>query len=119
MGQWRCTLAARHLQLWHTPGHSPDSISCYVEEDHVLLAADTLMPIPFPLLTAVLTILRCRCSIYKAKILKMLFQGHGEVILRGEIAEKIQSDLDYLSNLRQAVDSALSAEVTGAGTWRD
>jgi hypothetical protein len=37
-------------------------------------------------------------------------QGHGEVILRGEITDKIQSDLDYLENLREAVDGALASE---------
>jgi hypothetical protein len=36
-------------------------------------------------------------------------QGHGEVILRGEIEEKIENDMEYLSALRKAVDQALAS----------
>jgi glyoxylase-like metal-dependent hydrolase (beta-lactamase superfamily II) len=34
------------LELWHTPGHSPESISLFCREDNVLLAADVLYPGP-------------------------------------------------------------------------
>ena len=37
-----------------------------------------------------------------------IVQGHGEVILRGEIDDKIQEDLDYLDHLQAAVDEALT-----------
>ena len=39
-----------------------------------------------------------------------VIQGHGEVILRGEVEEKIASDVEYLHKLRQAVDDALSTD---------
>ena len=35
------------LEFWHTPGHSPDTIVCYVKEDRVLLGSDAMMPIPY------------------------------------------------------------------------
>jgi hypothetical protein len=38
-----------------------------------------------------------------------VIQGHGEVILRGEVEEKIQTDVDYLLKLKAAVDSALTS----------
>ena len=34
-------------------------------------------------------------------------QGHGEVVLRGEVESKVQSDLDYLFLLRKQVEKAL------------
>jgi hypothetical protein len=34
-------------------------------------------------------------------------EGHGEVILRGEIEEKIESDIGYLRALKKFVDAAL------------
>jgi glyoxylase-like metal-dependent hydrolase (beta-lactamase superfamily II) len=34
------------LQLRHTPGHSPDAVVCSVLEDRIMIASDTLMPIP-------------------------------------------------------------------------
>ena len=108
-GSMSLYIGGKTLQLWHTPGHSPDSISCYVQEDHVLLAADTLMPIPFfvdgNIDDFVSSLQRLQGENYENVV-----QGHGEVILRGEVAEKIQSDLDYLDNLRQAVDAALASE---------
>jgi cyclase len=94
------------LQLRHSPGHSPDSIVCSVPEDRVLLAADTMMPLPYFVdgsYDDFVTSLKSLQTGYYENIV----QGHGEVILRGEIDEKIQSDLDYLSRLREAVDHAL------------
>lgn len=94
------------LQFWHSPGHSPDSIVCLVKEDQVLFAADTLMPIPYFVdgsyddFLASLTALR-RHSF------ENIVQGHGEIILRGEVQEKIESDIGYLHALRDAVDAAL------------
>jgi hypothetical protein len=35
-------------------------------------------------------------------------QGHGEVILRGEVQELLESDLQYLSNIKKAVEGVLS-----------
>lgn len=98
------------LEIRHTPGHSPDSIVCHVLEDRVLLAADTLMPIPYFVDGSyddfVASLEQLRGGHYEN-----IVQGHGEVILRGEIDEKIESDLLYLQKLRKAVDRALG---TGA-----
>jgi glyoxylase-like metal-dependent hydrolase (beta-lactamase superfamily II) len=96
------------LQLRHSPGHSPDSIVCSVPEDRVLLAADTMMPLPYFVdgsYDDFVTSLKSLQTGYYENIV----QGHGEVILRGEIDEKIQGDLDYLRLLREAVDHALEA----------
>lgn len=95
------------FQLRHSPGHSPDSIVCYIPEDRVLLAADTLMPLPYFVDGSfddfVLSLQNLQGNQYEN-----IVQGHGEVILRGEIDEKIKSDLDYLSRLRDAVDRSLA-----------
>lgn len=37
-------LGGRHLQLLHTPGHSPDSISLHDRDNHLLFAADYVYP---------------------------------------------------------------------------
>jgi hypothetical protein len=36
-----------------------------------------------------------------------IIQGHGEVILRGEVRDKLQSDIDYLVKLGDAIDLAI------------
>ena len=97
------------LELTHSPGHSPDSIVCYIAEDRVLLGSDTLMPIPYfvdgDYDDFVNSLKRLQGGNYENVV-----QGHGEVILKGEIEHKIESDLSYLEKLRDAVDKALAAE---------
>lgn len=105
-GVFTLHIGGKTLQLWHTPGHSLDSIVCLVKEDRVLFAADTVMPIPYFVdgsYEALLTSLRG----LQGRNLENVVQGHGEVILRGEIEERLQGDIDYLVKVQQAVDKAL------------
>ncbi|MEZ4667472.1 MAG: MBL fold metallo-hydrolase [Anaerolineae bacterium] len=96
------------FQLWSTPGHSPDSIVCHVKEDRVLFAADTLMPIPYFADGNYYDFLSSLNGLRNGNY-ENVIQGHGEIILRGEVEEKIQDDIEYLENLRIAVDKALVA----------
>jgi cyclase len=101
-------LGDKALQCWSTPGHSMDSIVCLVKEDQVLFAADTMMPVPYFVdgdYDAFLTSL----TGLKQHHFENIIQGHGEVILRGEVDEEIQRNIDYLVRLREAVDSALAS----------
>ncbi len=106
-GTFTLHIGNKTFQFWSTPGHSIDSIVGLVKEDRVLFAADTLMPIPyfvdgnFDDFVASLTGLR-------NGNFENVIQGHGEIILRGEVEEKIQTDIDYLLKLRTAVDAALA-----------
>lgn len=96
------------FDMWMTPGHSPDSMVCLVREDRVLLAADTVMPIPYFVdgsLDQFLVSLRgLREGSYEH-----IIQGHGEIVLRGEIDAKIESDILYLTTLDSLVNEALSS----------
>jgi cyclase len=94
------------LQLWASPGHSPDSIVCLVKEDRVLFAADTLMPIPYFVDGSYDDFLISLNNLRNGNF-ENVIQGHGEVILRGEVEEKIQTDVDYLEKLKKAVEDAL------------
>jgi cyclase len=96
------------LQLWSTPGHSPDSIVCLIKEDRVLFAADTLMPIPYFVDGNYDDFLTSLNGLRNGNF-ENVIQGHGEVILRGEVEEKIQTDVDYLLKLKDAVDGALNS----------
>ena len=105
-GVMELNVGNKTFQLWHTPGHSLDSIVCLVKEERVLFAADTLMPIPYFVdgsYDAFLTSLEgLRNGNYDNVI-----QGHGEIILRGEVEEKIENDIYYLHKLGELVDNAL------------
>jgi glyoxylase-like metal-dependent hydrolase (beta-lactamase superfamily II) len=80
---------------------------CLVKEDRILFAADTLMPLPYFVDGSYDDFVTSLEGLRSGNF-ENVIQGHGEIILRGEIEEKIQGDLDYLSTLRSAVDQALT-----------
>jgi cyclase len=96
----------KNLTLLLTPGHSRDGISVLVEEDRVLFAGDAFLPLPY----LVDGNLEDQIASIK-KIGKMglenIIQGHGDIILRGEIDEAVKENLAYLSAIRKAVRTAL------------
>jgi len=98
-------LGGCRFELRHSPGHSPDSITCCVDDD-TLFAADTLMPVPY-FVDGNLEQLADSLRALVAEEYEHLVQGHGEVILRGEAPAKISSDLDYLQRLHEGVRSGL------------
>jgi glyoxylase-like metal-dependent hydrolase (beta-lactamase superfamily II) len=77
-----------------------------VKEEHILFAADTLMPVPFfsdgswsDYVTTLEALL--------PHTFENVVQGHGEVILRGEVRDKIEEDLRYLHRLRAKVEKVI------------
>lgn len=95
----------RTMRLIPLPGHSPDGIGVLVVEDRVLFAGDVMMPIPYladgdyeQMLTSLKAIPRMK--------LENLVQGHGESVLRGEVAHAVRSNLQYLSAIRRHVRKA-------------
>jgi glyoxylase-like metal-dependent hydrolase (beta-lactamase superfamily II) len=95
-------LGKKTLQLFHTPGHSPDSISVLLKEDRILFAGDMMMPLPTIVDGELDAMVRSLHSI-PALGLENVIQGHGEVVLRGEIDEAVKSNLKYLEALRKKV----------------
>ncbi|HEX9675967.1 MAG TPA: MBL fold metallo-hydrolase [Anaerolineales bacterium] len=95
----------RTMRLIPLPGHSADGIGVLVVEDRVLFAGDVMMPIPYladgdyeQMLTSLKAIPRMK--------LENLVQGHGESVLRGEVANAVRSNLQYLSAIRRHVRRA-------------
>jgi len=99
-------LGKKTLQLFATPGHSADSISVLLKEDRILFAGDMMMPLPYIVDGDVDDMVRSLQSI-PTMGLENVVQGHGEVILRGEIDEAVKSNLRYLDNLRKKVEAVV------------
>lgn len=99
-------LGKKTFRLWSSPGHSPDSIVCMIEEDQILFGADTVMPIPYFVDGSYEDFMNSIKVLQKHQY-ESIVQGHGEVILRGEVEEKLENDIEYLHKLRDAVDKAL------------
>jgi cyclase len=105
-GEMTLRLAGRLIRLIHTPGHTQDSVMVYVEDDRVLFAADTVMPVPA---IADGDMDAFRTSLRKVLDLQVenMVQGHGEIILRGEVQDIVQASLDYLDTIEALVDKAV------------
>ncbi len=105
-GRMNLHLGTTTLQMWLTPGHSPDSIVCLLKDERILFAGDTLMPIPFfadgDWESYVSTL-----EALSSQAFECIVQGHGEVILRGEVKAKIEQDLHYLHTLRAKVEKLI------------
>jgi glyoxylase-like metal-dependent hydrolase (beta-lactamase superfamily II) len=99
-------LGGASVRIWPAPGHSPDSLVCLVEEERILFAADTLMPIPFFADGSWDDFVATLESLLPESF-ENVVQGHGEVILRGEVQTKIEEDLHYLRTLRSCVEAVI------------
>jgi cyclase len=99
-------LGNKTVEMWHSPGHSPDSIVCLVKEDRVLFAADTLMPLPYFVDGSFDEFVNSLHALRNGGY-ENVVQGHGEVVLRGEVEEVIQDDLSYLMTIRRRIEHIL------------
>jgi len=96
-------LGGKTLELWHMPGHSPDVTGVFVTDNRILFASDNMMPVPTMFDGSYADLFGTLQQIL-ALAPDMIVQGHGEVILRGEIQTAVQSDLDYLMAVKTAVE---------------
>lgn len=92
----------KSVELALTPGHTADSIVAYVREDKVLIAADTVMPVPY-FVWGDRHDFKKSLDFLRRYQLESIVQGHGEVLLRGEIPKVIESSIRYLDVLEQKV----------------
>ncbi len=100
-------LGGKTIELRHMPGHSPDLLSVYVANNQVLFASDNLMPVPTIFDGSHDDLMHSLAGILALEP-EAIVQGHGEVVLRGEIEGVIQSDLSYLQNIHTAVTRIVS-----------
>ena len=96
------------LHLQHMPGHSVDCIGVWVEEDNVLFAADTVMPVPYFVDGSYEDFLATLKSL-DGREYEAIVQGHGDIILRGEVKSRIRQDIRYLEKLQTKIEKALAA----------
>ncbi len=104
-GTMTLRVGKKNLILMPTPGHSPDGISVLIEEDRVLFAGDAFMPLPY-IVDGDIDVMGEMIKQIGKMGLENIVQGHGDIILRGEIEGAVKENLAYLANIRKAVKSA-------------
>ena len=92
----------KNLVIFPSFGHSNDGISVLVEEDRILFAGDSFMPVPHVVDGDVDDNIATMKEIGKLG-LENIVQGHGDIILRGEIEAAVKDNIAYLSTIKKRV----------------
>jgi glyoxylase-like metal-dependent hydrolase (beta-lactamase superfamily II) len=98
------------IELRHAPGHSRDVITVHVVEDRLLVASDAVMPVPY-VVGGDLDDMIHSLETLKSLSLENLVQGHGEVLLRGEIEETLDAGIHYLRTVDRLVRERIARGV--------
>lgn len=93
------------MRLIPLPGHSMDGIGVLLEEDRVLFSGDLMMTLPY-IVDGDIDVMEESLKKVKDMTLENIVQGHGDIILRGEIDSTIEEDLEYLNEIRKVVRKA-------------
>jgi len=101
-GEMTLRVGKKNLIIAPAYGHSEDGISVLVEEDRILFAGDSFMPIPYIVdgdidenIASIKKVARMG--------LENIVQGHGDIILRGEIDAAVKENLNYLNAIKKSV----------------
>ena len=105
-GEISLHVGKKTISLIHTPGHSSDGISAYVREDKILFAGDLVMPVPY-IVGGNRAEMRESLRTISELAIDSIVQGHGDVLLRGEIPEAIETSYQYLDTIEREVQARI------------
>jgi len=95
-------LGDRSLYLVPLPGHTQDSIGVLVEGDRILFTGDAVLPVPYIVWG---DIEDSAHSLRAVRALKpeSVVQGHGDLLLKGELSYELESSIHYLQCINERV----------------
>jgi len=95
-------LGGRPVELFHTPGHTPDSICAFLPEDGVLIGSDTVVTAIVPAITDGNSLeLETSLRSLADRDAAVLVPGHGPVVTGAEsVRHTILWSADYLQAVR-------------------
>ncbi len=102
-------LGGKTVHLVHSPGPSPETCVVHVREDKVLFASDLMMPVPV-IGTAYSDVEAFKHSLANLHDfnLECIVQGHGDILLRGEVTSSIDANVRYLNDIQKTVDNLMA-----------
>jgi cyclase len=104
-------LGDKVMRLMPLPGHTPDGIGIYVEGDKILFAGDAVMPLPY-IFWGDRVVLQETLRALKEMHLENIVQGHGEVLLKGELDETLDTAIVYLDCIYEKVKAKLATRTS-------
>lgn len=107
-GAFTLRLPGKTLEIIHMPGHTADGCSVLLHEERILFAGDAIMALP-TIVHGDVDQLKQSIERVAAMQLEYIVQGHGELILRGEIKDTLKRLVGYLDSLRAKVERVVDA----------
>jgi len=106
-------LGDKTVHLIHSPGPSPELCAVHVREDKVLFASDLMMPVPLIAngLADPDAFKRSLLNLHDYN-LECIVQGHGDILLRGEVSTSIDASVKYLEDIQTLVDTLIADGAT-------
>jgi glyoxylase-like metal-dependent hydrolase (beta-lactamase superfamily II) len=95
-------LGGRSLLITPLPGHTDDSIGVMIEGDRILFSGDAVLPVPHIVWGDTDETARTLRAVRTLKP-ESVIQGHGDLLLKGELAEEIESSIHYLESITTRV----------------
>ena len=105
-GTLSLVIGKRNVEVFSTPGASQDGISALIKEDRVLFAGDAFLPLP-NIVEGDIEMLSETIHKISKMGLENIVQGHGDVILRGEIENASKNNIDYLAKIQKVARIAV------------
>ena len=86
------------VEIFHTPGHTPDSIIGWLKEQDVVVAGDTVMELPFVGYGDSWELIESLIKVQQiCKEGTRIIQGHGGLCN----SKKLDSDMSYIEDVRK------------------
>ncbi|MGC9360508.1 MAG: MBL fold metallo-hydrolase [Anaerolineae bacterium] len=93
-----------HMHLFRAPGHSEDGIAVYLEEEKILVAGDAMMAVPY-VVGGDPEQLKATLRGFVELEPDFVVQGHGRVLLRGEVKDAVETSCDYIDAIVEQVSA--------------
>jgi glyoxylase-like metal-dependent hydrolase (beta-lactamase superfamily II) len=95
----------KNIRIFPLPGHTDDMVAVLVEDDRVLYTGDTMMAVPY-IVDGDLDVTIDSMKKITTMGLENVVQGHGDIVLRGEVEYVVDNNIAYLRELQKAVKKA-------------
>jgi cyclase len=104
-------LGDRVMRLMTLPGHTMDGIGIYLEGDKILFSGDAVMPLPY-IFWGDRAVMQETLRSLREMNLENIVQGHGDVLLKGEIDETLDASIAYLECIYERVKAKIAARTS-------
>jgi glyoxylase-like metal-dependent hydrolase (beta-lactamase superfamily II) len=104
-------LGDRVMRLMTMPGHTLDGIGIYLEGDKILFSGDAVMPLPY-IFWGDRAVMQETLRALREMNLENIVQGHGDVLLKGEIDETLDASIAYLECIYERVKAKIASRTS-------